>query len=189
MDFADFARSVFLNSALCQAALRWEAPRNASFAARPYRCCSANDKLAGAPRSILLPIDSGDVRTSLADWTAELAGCLDARLALIHVESMHRQRLTGKSSTAPLRLETSTTPWTHVADDIPDDRLIVDAALGELAHVVLNEAQRFGTELVLLEAPADREAAAGVPSTVDCLLRRSECAVLVVPPLEGPPSA
>ena len=168
-------------------------PAVGSTAERLIRCAAVpvllcNDKLAGAPRSILLPLDSGDVPTSLADWTGELAGRFDARLALVHVESIHRQRLTGKSRTAARRIEKSTTPWTHVAEDLPDDRLIVDAALGEPADVVLTEAHRFRTELVILEAPADDEAGAAFPSTVDCVLRRSECAVLVVPPLEGPPS-
>jgi nucleotide-binding universal stress UspA family protein len=66
---------------------------------------------------------------------------------------------------------------------------MVDAVLGEPADVVLNEAHRFGTELVLLAADREGESAAALPSTVDCVLRRSECAVLVVPPLEGPPGA
>ena len=169
-------------------------PAVGSTAERLIRCSAVpvllcTDKLAGAPRSILLPLDSGDVPTSVADWTSELAGRFDARLALVHVESIHCQRLTGKPGAAERPLETSTIPWTHVADDLPDDRVMVDAVLGEPAEVVLNEAHRFGTELVLLEAPTDGESPVDVPSTVDRVLRRSECAVLVVPPLEGPPPA
>jgi len=163
-----------------------------STAERLIRCSAVpvllcTDKLAGAPRSILLPLDSGDVPTSVADWTGELVGRFDARLALVHVESIHREPVTGKARAAGPRLETRTTPWTHVADDLPDDRVMVDAVLGEPADVVLNEAHRFGTELVLLAAPTDSVSATDLPSTVDRVLRRSECAVLVVPPLEGPP--
>lgn len=168
-------------------------PGIGSTAERLIRCSAVpvllcTDKLAGAPRSILLPLDSGDVPTSVADWTHELAGRFDARLALVHVESIHRERLTRKSKPADRRFEPRTTPWTHVADDLPDDRVMVDAVLGEPADVVLSEAHRFGTELVLLAAPTDDASQADLPSTVDRVLRRSECAVLVVPPFEGPPS-
>jgi len=167
-------------------------PAVGSTAERLIRCSAVpvllcTDNLVGAPRSILLPLDSGDVPTSVADWTSKLAARFDARLALVHVESIHRQRRTGGASAAERRLETNTTPWTRVADDLPDDRVMVDAVLGEPADVVLTEAHRFGTELVLLETPTDSESSAGVSSTVDRVLRRSECAVLVVPPLEGPP--
>jgi universal stress protein E len=167
-------------------------PAVGSTAERLIRCSAVpvllcTDKLAGVPRSILLPLDSGDVPTSVADWTSELAGRFDARLALVHVESIHRPRLTGESRAPDRRLETRTTPWTHVADDLPDDRVMVDAVLGEPADVVLSEAHRFGTELVLLAAPTDGASDVDLPSTVDRVLRRSECAVLVVPPLVGPP--
>jgi nucleotide-binding universal stress UspA family protein len=166
-------------------------PAMGSTAERLIRCSAVpvllcTDKLAGAPRSILLPLDSGDVPTSVADWTSELAGRFDARLAMVHVESIHHD-LTRKSKSPDRRVERSTTPWTHVADGLPDDRVMVDAVLGEPADVVLNEAHRFGTELVLLQASTDAESVVDVPSMVDRVLRRSECAVLVVPPLEGPP--
>ena len=166
-------------------------PAVGSTAERLIRCSAVpvllcTDKLAGAPRSILLPLRSGDVPTSLADWTSELADRFDARLAMVHVEAIHPDR-SRRSSLAGHRLERSTTPWTHVACALPEDRVLADAVFGEPAEVVLNEAHRFGTELVLLEAPTDAESPRDVPSTVDRVLRRSDCAVLVVPPLESPP--
>jgi nucleotide-binding universal stress UspA family protein len=166
-------------------------PKVGSTAERLIRCSAVPvllcaETLTGAPRSILLPLECGDVPRSVADWTNELAGRFGARLALVHIEPIHRERLTGRR--VPDRLiERSTRPWTHVADGLPGDRVIVDAVLGEPADVVLNEAHRFGTELVLLEAPTD-EFGSDFPSTVDRVLRRSECAVLIVPPLEGPPT-
>src|SRR5204862_6987882 len=67
-------------------------PALSSTAERLIRCAAApvllcREDLSGAPHSILLPLDSGDVTTSLADWTAELAERFEARLALVHVEA------------------------------------------------------------------------------------------------------
>ncbi len=168
-------------------------PALGSTAERLIRCAAApvllcSDKLSGAPHSILLPLDSGDVTTSLADWTADLAERFEARLAFVHIEAPRTARLT--SAAAERRLASSTTPWTRVAHDVPPERVMVDAMFGEPADVVLSEARRFGTELVLLESPAYAATAEEVPAAVDRVLRRSECAVLVVPPLEyAPPSA
>jgi len=139
----------------------------------PVLLCSASP--AGAPRSVLLPLDSVDVDTELADWTGALADRFQARLALLHVEDKYRDtRLT----TVPKRPTAATTPWSRVGRQLPSYRVFVDAVLGDRAEVVLSESRRFGTELMLLQAPDD-----GTPpdNSLDRVLRRAECAVLVVP--------
>jgi len=139
----------------------------------PVLLCSATP--TGAPRSVLLPLDSVEVDTELAEWTGALAERFDARLALLHVEDKHRDaRLTASSVSLPVRK----TPWSRVARELPPHRVFVDAVLGDRAEAVLAESRRFGTELVLLQAPDDGTL---TDSSIDRVLRRSECAVLVVP--------
>lgn len=139
----------------------------------PVLLCSASP--AGAPRSVLLPLDSVDVDTELAEWTGALADRFQARLALLHVEDKHpRTRLT----TVPKRPTAATTPWSRVGRQLPSYRVFVDAVLGDRAEVVLAESRRFGTELVLLQAPDDGSAP---DNSLDRVLRRAECAVLIVP--------
>jgi hypothetical protein len=147
----------------------------------PVLLCSPTP--AGAPRSVLLPLDSVEVDTELADWTGELTERFDARLALLHVEDKHRDAsLTASRS----RLGTSKTPWSRVARELPPHRVFVDAVLGDSADAVLTESRRFGTELVLLQAPDDSTVS---DSSIDRVLRRSECAVLVVPSADPVSSA
>lgn len=139
----------------------------------PVLLCSASPE--GTPRSVLLPLDSVDVDAELADWTGALADRFQARLALLHVQDKRsdaRQKLMPNRSPAP------TTPWSRVARELPSYRVFVDAVLGDRAEAVLSESQRFGTELVLLQAPDD---AAAPDRSVDRVLRRAHCAVLVVP--------
>jgi hypothetical protein len=91
-------------------------------------------------------------------------------------------------SRVPTRLESCTTPWTRVGRELPSERVFVDAVLGEQGEVVLAEAKRFDSDLVLLSPPAG-ETSAEATEPVDRVLRDSECAVLVVPPLGHPPTA
>jgi len=139
----------------------------------PVLLCSPTPN--GAPRSVLLPLDSVDVDTELAEWTGGLAERFDARLALLHVEDKHRE---GRLMANAVRLGTGKTPWSRVARELPAHRVFVDAVLGDRADAVLAESRRFGTELVLLQAPDDSTVS---DSSIDRVLRRSECAVLVVP--------
>jgi len=129
---------------------------------------------AGAPRSVLLPLESVDVNTELADWTGALAERFDAQLTLVHVEPTDRERrLTGGRRLA------RTTPWSRVARQRPPHRVFVDAVIGDSAEAVLAESRRFGTELVLLQAPEEADLPRDNPT--NRVLREAECPVLVVP--------
>jgi len=139
----------------------------------PVLLCSATP--SGAPRSVLLPVDSVDVTTELATWTGSLAEQFGARLALVHIEGTRDRDL--PSGVAHERPAVSTTTWSRVARELPPHRVFVDAVLGERADAVLSEARRFHTELVLLQAPDDRQA----DEATDRVLRESECPVLVIP--------
>jgi nucleotide-binding universal stress UspA family protein len=145
----------------------------------PVLLCAATP--SGAPRSVLLPVDGVEVATELAEWTGTLAERFDAQLALIHVEPCkRRQRLTSESLSQSAN---SMTPWSRVARERPPHRVFVDAVLGDPADAVLTEARRFGTELLLLQAPDD--GTAGPDSATNRVLRRSECPVLVIPSVES----
>jgi len=130
---------------------------------------------AGAPRSVLLPLESVDVATELADWTGALAERFDAQLTLVHVESSDRARRFTGGGRRPAR----TTPWSRVARQRPPHRVFVDAVIGDSAEAVLAESKRFGTELVLLQAPEESDAPRDNPTSR--VLREAECPVLVVP--------
>ena len=110
---------------------------------------------AGAPRSVLLPLESVEVTNELADWTGALAERFDAQLTLIHVEPTDREHLLTSSGAVRTRPLASTTPWSRVARQRPPHRVFVDAVLGDSAQAVLAESKRFGTELVLMQAPDD----------------------------------
>ena len=134
---------------------------------------------AGAPRSVLLPLESVEVTTELADWTGALAERFDAQLALIHVEPTDREHQLTSTGAMRRRPATSTTPWSRVARQRPSNRVFVDAVLGDSAQAVLTESKRFGTELVLLQAPdGDADTQRDPTSRV---LREAACPVLVVP--------
>ena len=128
---------------------------------------------AGAPRSVLLPLESVEVTNELADWTGALAERFDAQLALIHVEPTDREHPFATKRRA------STTPWSRVARPRPPHLVFVDAVLGDSAQAVLSESKRFGTELVLLQAPDDVDSQPDNPTSR--VLREAECPVLVVP--------
>ena len=134
---------------------------------------------AGAPRSVLLPLESVDVATELADWTGALAERFDAQLTLVHVEPTDRERrLMSNGATGGRRLA-RTTPWSRVARQRPPNRVFVDAVVGDSAEAVLAESKRFGTELVLLQAPEDSDTQRDNPTSR--VPREAECPVLVVP--------
>jgi nucleotide-binding universal stress UspA family protein len=139
----------------------------------PVLLCTAT--ASGAPRSVLLPVDSVDVTTELATWTGSLAEQFGARLALVHIEGTRDRDL--PPGAAHERPAVSTTAWSRIARELPPHRVFVDAVLGERADAVLSEARRFHTELVLLQAPDDCQA----EGATDRVLRESECPVLVIP--------
>jgi len=150
----------------------------------PVLLCA--ERRSGAPRSLLLPLQSAEIRTSVAEWTEALAARFDARVVLVHVQVPHEDDgLTTHARKDDLEVMESSMPWTDVAHDLPPDHVFVDAVLGEPADAVLAEARRFDSDLVLLPAPAETGANGATP--VDRVLRASACAVLVVPPLEHPP--
>jgi nucleotide-binding universal stress UspA family protein len=132
----------------------------------------------GVPRSVLLPLDSVEVTTELADWTGALAERFDAQLNLVHVEPTDREHhLTSGGAICGGRV--GTTPWTRIARERPPQRVFVDAVIGDSADAVLAESKRFGTELVLLQAPEDADTQRDNPTSR--VLREAECPVLVVP--------
>lgn len=149
----------------------------------PVLLCA--DRRSGAPRSVLLPLESPDVESAVAGWTEALANRFHARVVLVHVQPPSNGHLTRHAFELARRV-TNTTPWTHVAHDIPPERVLVDAVLGDEGDAVLAEAKRFDSDLVLLQPPTG-ETSADATEPVDRVLRSSECAVLVVPPLEHPP--
>lgn len=159
-------------------------PTLGSTAERLVRCAPVPVLLcattpAGAPRSVLLPLDSVEVTTELADWTGALAERFDAQLTLVHVEPTDREHhLTTSGAIRGGRLA-STTPWSRVARERPPHRVFVDAVLGDSAEAVLAESKRFGTELVLLQAPEDADSQRDNPTSR--VLREAKCPVLVVP--------
>jgi nucleotide-binding universal stress UspA family protein len=134
---------------------------------------------AAAPRSVLLPLDSGEVTTELAEWTESLAERFDARLAMVHVEpTTAGERLTTPPARCP---SDAVTPWSRVARELPPQRVFVDAVLGDPADAVLAESRRFKSELVMLQA-GDWMAKDDATDPVTRVIRRSECPVLVIPP-------
>jgi nucleotide-binding universal stress UspA family protein len=145
----------------------------------PVLLCTAAP--SGTPRSVLLPLESGRVTTGLADWTHDVTEHFGARLALVHVEPPRRgSSLTSQRAAAARR--DATRPWTDVARELPPERIFVDAMVGDNAEAVLGEARRFASDLVVLEAPESDDVANVSP--FDRILLRSECPVLVIPPLE-----
>ena len=133
----------------------------------------------GAPRSMLLPLHAPEVSAAVADWTSTLAQRFESRLALVHVETQSDgagRRASHSRRGRPL----TTTPWNRVARELPPQRVFVDAVSGDAAKAVLEEARRFSTELVMLEAP-DEEPTETPATSVDAMLVQSHCPVLVIP--------
>jgi len=146
----------------------------------PVLLCS--DAPMGTPRSLLLPLDTSQVGTSVAEWTHSLAEQFGARLALVYVEPPRDgRRLTDIRKSAAYLRATDTTPLSRVTDGFAPDRIFVEAVLGERADTVIAEARRFNAELLLLEAPWDTDVA-DASTSVERLLERSPCPVLVIPP-------
>jgi nucleotide-binding universal stress UspA family protein len=162
-------------------ALGSTAERLVSCSPVPVLLCSAPP--AGAPRSVLLPLHAVEVSVDLADWTSGLADRFDANLTLVHVEASEAERRITSERCAAHRTSQRMTPWSRVARERPPHRVFVDAVLGDTADAVLSEAQRFGTELVLLEAAEDDLTRPG--SATNRVLRNAECPVLVVPSVEN----
>jgi nucleotide-binding universal stress UspA family protein len=160
-------------------------PTLGTTAQRLIRCSSVPVLLCcetplAAPRSLLLPLESQDVSTTVADWTSALAERLGARLALVHVEGPHDVARRVRARPSSLRRASTTTTWNRIARELPAQRVFVEAVVGDRAEAVLCEARRFSTELVMLEAPDDDESGAESTS-VDSVLVQSHCPVLVIP--------
>lgn len=165
------------------------APELKSTAEQLVRCSAIPvllcvERRSSAPRSVLLPLPSPDVGTSIAEWTEELADRFDARVVLVHVQAPGAAPTATRATIVEKPVEPSK-PWTLVGQHLPQERVLVDAVLGEQGDAVLAEARRFDSDLVLFATPPEDRG--DRPSPVDRVLRSSECAVLVVPPLEHPP--
>lgn len=135
---------------------------------------------AGAPRSVLLPVNSGEVTTDLAEWTESLAERFEARLAMVHVEPTSTG--TRLATPSPRRATAPMTPWSRIARELPPQRVFVDAVLGDAAEAVISESRRFKSDLVLLQAADEINESTDAIARV---LRRTECPVLVIPPTES----
>lgn len=154
-------------------ALGSTAERLVRCASVPVLLCSATPH--AAPQSVLLLLDSAEVSTELADWTGTLADRFGAKVALVHVDARESERA---PTSHPHHRRRNTTPWRRLARKLPPQRVFVDAVPGDRADAVLAESQRFGTELVLLQAPDE-----DLPfdSSTSRVLRGSACPVLVFP--------
>ena len=148
----------------------------------PVLLCSG--ARSSAPRSVLLPLDSVEVTTELADWTDALAERFDAELALVHIESSARDAHLTSSAISGDRPRASTIPWSRIARTRPPHRVFVDAVLGDRADAVLAESKRFGTDLVLLQA-SEGDDTIGPANSVTRVLRGSDCPVLVIPSVDN----
>lgn len=146
----------------------------------PVLLCSATP--SGRPRSVLLPLESAHITTGCANWTHEVAKRFGARLALVHVDSSRQTSRLTAQQTAVARRGIQMSLWTDAARELPAERVFVDAIAGDSTEAVLTEAHRFGSDLLVLEAPENHGETA--PAPIDQVLLRSECPVLVIPPLE-----
>jgi nucleotide-binding universal stress UspA family protein len=166
-------------------------PALGTTAQRLIRCSSVPVLLCcetpfGAPRSVLLPLESQDVSRTVADWTTALAERFEARLALVHVEAPHDAARRLRARPSSRRRASTTMLWNRIARELPPQRVFVDAVLGDHAEAVLSESRRFSTELVMLEAPDDADAT-DESTSVDSVLVRSHCPVLVIPVTDDKP--
>jgi nucleotide-binding universal stress UspA family protein len=146
----------------------------------PVPVLLATGELAGPPRRLLVPVRAPDISPSVLRWADALERRFDARLALVHVTgAAPALAMAGADEDEADVVEEPR--WRHLAAAAPAGRVFTDAAWGDPTEAILAEAERFDSDLIVLDdrtLRAIHQALADEPA--DPLLRAAGCAVLVV---------
>jgi nucleotide-binding universal stress UspA family protein len=95
-------------------------------------------------RRILVPVLDGDITSATFARARAATAHSDARLIILHVTPAAADDRPAE------RQEPGTTPrWRRLAQELPADRVFVDAVAGDPAAVIVTQAARFACDLVL----------------------------------------
>ncbi len=139
----------------------------------------ATGGLDGQPHRILVPVTGDDVSTTVLEWAEALEARTAVKLAVVHVDWRARSEGDAGSMYAPADAR-----WPHLADGCVPGGFFVDAVAGRPAEVVSQQAERFASDLVVLDGTPS---AAALAAEIGTVLRAATCAVLVTPARAGHP--
>ena len=125
------------------------------------------------PRSILVPVLDGDITESAFAYARTLLASRDARLVILCVA---RADAAGgcDGHAGVLRDEVATPRWRQLAAVVRPDRVFVDAVIGDAATVIRAQADRFGSDVVILGEPQGSRAGTAWIRDAIAQLRRDE---------------
>ena len=137
------------------------------------------------PRNLLVAVRGGDITEATAECVRDAVTGRDARVAFLHLpDALARGR-----GTAPAP---ELARWRRVAATVPPERLFVEAIAGDPADVIVSQARRFGSDLIVLGTPAPGTAAHDdTGDVVRRVVADAPCDVVVpadAPALPKPPS-
>lgn len=149
------------------------------------------------PRNLLVAIDSSDAADPVLDWAGELLERFDASATVIHVVNrlLLADELTGMPEVGALReLEREATSamreWLRERIDeagLPVGRVKAKVAVGDESYEIIAEAQRNGSDLVMLGSRGDDIARTALMGRiVNKVVRSAPCSVLVVTSRRAP---
>jgi nucleotide-binding universal stress UspA family protein len=150
---------------------------------------------SATPANIFVAVDESHVADTALAWAAVLCRAFGARVTTIHVVSsaVSSGALTAAavlSGTPPPDPRVPLTPvrptneWAEraVKAGVPSERVESVTEFGDPAHEIVSAAERAGADLLVMgRRGAGNIRRAVLGSTVDAVLRRAPCPVLVVP--------
>jgi hypothetical protein len=141
---------------------------------------------------ILVPVLGDDISSTTLAYARSALAATEARLAILFIAPPSSEGGEGGGGDAPVvvqvrRAGAETTPrWRQLAAAAPEGRVFVDAVEGEAVAVILSQAERFHSDLVLLGRPAGAGRRGAWASRLTAPLRHAGAPVKVL--AERPPA-
>lgn len=132
------------------------------------------------PRSILVPVLDGDITESAFAYARTLLASRDARLVSLCVA---RADAAGgcDGRAGVLRDEVVAPRWRQLATLVRPGRVFVDAVIGDAATVIRAQADRFGSDVIILGEPqGSRAVTAWIRDAIAQLRREAPGRVRVI---------
>jgi hypothetical protein len=123
------------------------------------------------PPSVLIPVFDGDITAAALDTARALVADTDARLVFLHLRAppAHAAHaLAGPPDAA------TAARWQRLAAVVAPGRVFVDALSGDPARIIPAQADRFGSDWIVLGCP---ERAARHHAAIDRIIRQVRRAV------------
>jgi nucleotide-binding universal stress UspA family protein len=124
--------------------------------------------VANATRTVLVPIFGGDITDDALETARSLLDRRDSRLVLLHVVPTEQAE---SAPADPVRGPDVEPRWHRLASAAAPDRTFVEVVYGDPAQEVLDEAERFGSDVIVVGFDVSVTDEAWVAEAIEQLIR------------------